>query len=162
MSLLAGLNSRLIDCTKRKAELEIELNKIDLVKEKYNSVKSNLLSLTSSTNVFENSSALKINRPLAAGNSGYRVENIMHTISSSLEGNEFSSQVSQLNSDVDNAFSELINKENEIINEIEILNADIASLEIQIEEEKDRLAEIARKESQERAAKEGPNKREIM
>lgn len=162
MSLIAGLNSKLNNYLSQKKELEEKLNEISLVKREYNEVKSDISALKASANIFENSSAAKINRPLAAGNSGNKVENIMNTISSTFGGNDFSIQASNLEADINNAYSELINKENEILNEIEILNADIASLEIQIAEEKNRLAEVARKESQKKAAKEGLNKREVM
>lgn len=120
-------------------QLEWNLDDIKLAKEQYNSVKSKLSSLTALVNVFENSSALKINKPLSV-NSGAKIENIIHTVSSTLECNEFSTKVSQLNSDVDGAYSVLINKENEIINEIEILKAEIVSLERQIAEEEKRIA----------------------
>ena len=141
MSILSGLQSRLSECLSELDKVNNILNNIIPPAEKaYSTFCSELPSTKVSIKVLEESVALKINRPLAAGCSGKKIEAIMKRVSSIGSGNEYLSQISKLESDVEHTYSDLQHAKFDLQNKANTIQSQIESLRQEIQDEEDRIA----------------------
>ena len=105
-----------------KIELIKKLNKINSLKSEYNNISQHIDNIKSLTNNFIGSVADQINTSFVSGNYGEEVTKISDEIFSSFSENDYSSQISILELQVDYGYGVLTKKENEINARIDILN----------------------------------------
>ena len=150
MSRLSALQSSLSSCSAELEKINDILNNLIPPAEKaYSDFCSEFSATRASINSFEESAALKINRPLAAGCSGKKIEAIMNRVSSIGSGNEYLSQISKLESDVEHTYSDLQHAKSDLQNKASEIQRQISSLRQEIREEEKRIAaEEAAKEKQ--------------
>ena len=144
MSRLSALQSNLSACLAELDKINDILNNLIPPAEKaYSDFCSEFSATRANINAFEESASLKINRPLAAGCSGKRIDAIMNKVSSIGSGNEFLSQISKLESDVEHTYSDLQHAKFDLQNKANEIQNQVRSLRQEISEEEERLAKEA-------------------